>query len=497
MPEPVRIQKALADAGVASRRAAETLVAAGRVEVNGEPARVGQRVDPATDLVTVDGRPLAAPPQAVYLVLNKPAGVTSTVSDRHALHTVVDLVPPDIRRRATRIYPVGRLDRDSEGLLLLTNDGHWAQRMLHPRHGVEREYAVGVIHPLSRSQWRSLETGVQLEEGSAAAAALHLATASEVNRLARLLGSDVQRLAWYHVTLRQGWRRQVRRMFAAVSAPVERLVRIRFGTIRLGDMSLGEVRPLSSRERRQLETLVGGDAPDHRAPRRRLVVSVDGPGGSGKSSVGARAATRLGYRFADTGVLYRGLTLLAVEDGTDPDDASALAQLADDIELKPDENDRYVILQARGRDVTSALHTPDVDRLVSRISRHPEVRAALMPVQRRLAAEGGMIMAGRDIGTVVLPDADVKLFLNVSLEERARRRAQERGLADDPESLGRIEQELRLRDGIDSTRAAAPLRVPDDATVIDTEGNTLDQTVDLVVGVIERRARQADDEGAP
>jgi cytidylate kinase len=486
MAEQVRIQKALADAGVASRRAAEVLVAAGRVAVNGAPAVIGQRVDVTTDVVTVDGRPLAATPEPVYLVLNKPGGVTSTVSDRHALRTVVDLVPPDIRRRAARIYPVGRLDRDSEGLLLLTNDGRWAQRLLHPSHGVEREYAVGVVRPLGPGQWRDLEDGIELDEGRASAAALHLATLPEVKRLARLLGPDAERLTWYHVTLRQGWRRQVRRMFSAVGTPVERLVRVRFGTVRLGDMALGEVRPLSSRERRNLEGLVDSDAADAPVARRRPVISIDGPGGSGKSSVGSRAATRLGYGFADTGVLYRGLTWLAVEEGIDPDDGPALARLAEHIELTADRQQRHETLLARGRDVTHLLHTPEVDRNVSRVSRHPQVRASLRPVQRRLAGGGGMIMAGRDIGTVILPDADVKLFLNVSVEERARRRASERGVGDDPAARAQIEEELRRRDGVDSTRAAAPLRIPDDAIVIDTEGNTLEQTVDEVVALIEQ-----------
>jgi len=124
------------------------------------------------------------------------------------------------------------------------------------------------------------------------------------------------------------------------------------------------------------------------------------------------------------------------------------------------------------------------------VSRHPQVRAALMPTQRQLAADGGMIMAGRDIGTVVLPDADLKLFLDVSLEERARRRAAERGAGADSEALRRIEAELRRRDGSDTTRETAPLRVPDEAVVITTDGNTLGQTVDAVVAAVRRRARE-------
>ncbi len=250
MPEQ-RIQKALADAGVASRRAAEALVAAGRVTVNGVRADVGQRVDPGADAILVDGRPLSAPSERMYLALAKPAGVTSTVSDRHADRTVVDLVPREVLARAGRIYPVGRLDRDSEGLILLTNDGDWAQRILHPSHGVEREYAVGLDRPLDADQAARLTQGIELEEGSARVQRLRHATDPEARSVEAFLG-DAGRLVWYRAVLTQGWRRQLRRMFAAVDAPVRRLVRLRMGTVRLDGLRMGEVRQLSARERGQL-----------------------------------------------------------------------------------------------------------------------------------------------------------------------------------------------------------------------------------------------------
>jgi CMP/dCMP kinase len=218
--------------------------------------------------------------------------------------------------------------------------------------------------------------------------------------------------------------------------------------------------------------------------RRRLVVSIDGPGSSGKSTVGAVAATKLGYRFCDTGVLYRGLTLLAVRQGVDPDDPAAILELVTQLNLTTDGHDRYVRLVVDGADLTAELHTEAVERLVSRVSRHAQVRAALLPVQRRLAAGGGIVMAGRDIGTVVLPDADVKIYLEVTVEERARRRAEQRGEADDESARRRIEDDLRRRDGSDSSREAAPLRVPDGAIVIETDRNTLEQTVDQVVGIV-------------
>lgn len=247
----VRVQKALADAGVASRRSADALVAEGRVSINGDVAAVGQRVDPERDTILVDGRRLESAASRVYLALAKPAGVTSTVNDRHAGRTVLDLVPPELRR-ATRLYPVGRLDRESEGLILITNDGEWAQRVLHPRHGVEREYAVGVARPLERAQAERLHSGVELEEGNATLVGLREMTGTEKRKLGELIGRDASRLAWYRATLTQGWKRQLRRMFAAVDAPVARLVRVRIGTLRLDDLRLGEVRELSARERAHL-----------------------------------------------------------------------------------------------------------------------------------------------------------------------------------------------------------------------------------------------------
>jgi 23S rRNA pseudouridine2605 synthase len=251
MPETIRVQKALADAGVASRRGADALVAAGRVTVNGRPAITGQRIDPGVDALAVDGRPIVPAGRRTYLVLNKPAGVTSTVSDRHAEETVLDLVPAELRVAGTRLYPVGRLDKDSEGLILLTDDGEWAQHLLHPRYGVEREYAVGLRRPLDAEQSRALHEGIQLDEGLARLQGLRQSTRTEAGRLEH---ADVPGgpLYWYRAVITQGWKRQLRRMFAAVGAPVERLVRVRIGTLRLDAMAAGSVRPLSSAERDRL-----------------------------------------------------------------------------------------------------------------------------------------------------------------------------------------------------------------------------------------------------
>ncbi|HSL97448.1 MAG TPA: pseudouridine synthase, partial [Candidatus Deferrimicrobiaceae bacterium] len=217
MPEE-RIQKVLAAAGVASRRASEALVAAGRVRVDGRPAAIGQKVDPGRQQIEVDGVPVGVGANRAYVALHKPAGVTSTTRDRHAATTVLDLVPTALVPDGTRLYPVGRLDHDSEGLLLLTNDGAWAERVLHPRYEVEREYAVALEAPLVSAQVRTLGRGIALDEGLAVLAGpLRPASAAETRRLAATLDpAPARELTWYRATLRQGWKRQLRRMFAAV-----------------------------------------------------------------------------------------------------------------------------------------------------------------------------------------------------------------------------------------------------------------------------------------
>jgi cytidylate kinase len=513
MADGVRIQKALADAGIASRRAAEQLVSQGRVTVNGVPAQIGQRVEPGVDQIAVNGRLVAGRPATVYLAMFKPAGVTSTVSDRHAERTVVSLVPEDMLRAAGRVYPVGRLDRDSEGLLLLTNDGEWAQRMLHPRYRIEREYAVGLSESLTIDQARALESGVELEEGMGRLEGLRPATTSEIVRLEALAGRSPVRLYWYRAVLTQGWRRQIRRMLTAVGIPVQRLIRVRVGTLRVDGLAPGEVRMLTAAERNRLDTLAqsghrraeplrpsakGQAAPNGRArPRRKgLVVSLDGPASSGKSTVGARAALELGYRFCDTGLLYRALAWLSAERSIDPEDSVALVALVPEMRLVADEAGRLRRVHVGGRDVTDQLHSGAVEGRVSVVSRHPQVRAALLPVQRAIAAEGRIIMAGRDIGTVVLPDADVKLYLEVSVAERARRRAEERGLAPETPESREIEAELRRRDTLDSTRATAPLRIPEGAVVIRTDENRIEDTVAEVVSVIREAQKRSRADGS-
>ena len=246
-----RLQKVLAAAGVASRREAERMIAAGRVTVDGTTAVLGQPVDPVRSAILVDGRAIGEAASPVHLVIHKPTGVVSTVRDRHAERTILDLVPTALGSGA-RLYPVGRLDQDSEGLILLTNDGAWSERVLHPRFGVEREYALGLRRPLDDEQLAGLRAGIRLEEGLATLAHLRPMTTVEVRKLEAVLDPRPPELAWYRATLHQGWKRQLRRMFAAVGAPVERLVRVRLGTLRLEDLASGRCRRLTAPEVRSL-----------------------------------------------------------------------------------------------------------------------------------------------------------------------------------------------------------------------------------------------------
>ena len=227
-------------------------------------------------------------------------------------------------------------------------------------------------------------------------------------------------------------------------------------------------------------------AGDHRA--RGLVVAIDGPASSGKSTVGAEAALELGFRFCDTGLLYRAVTWLAVERGVAPDQLGPLVALADEVELFADDQGRLCNVRVGDRDVTDEVHLPAVDRVVSDYAKVAELRTALVPRQREIAAAGAIIMAGRDIGTVILPDADLKIYLSASAEERARRRAMQRDLAPDGAEAVRILEDLQRRDAIDSGRATAPLRVAAGSLVIETDGIGFDDSVAAVTRAIRKAA---------
>jgi cytidylate kinase len=208
-------------------------------------------------------------------------------------------------------------------------------------------------------------------------------------------------------------------------------------------------------------------------------IAIDGPAGSGKTVVGLWLARELGYAFLDTGVLYRALTLLALEQGVSSTDGPALAALAGatELDIQPHPDLGYRVFVA-GRDITAMLVSPEVNASVSIVAAHPELRRELLPLQRRIARNGRVVMVGRDVGTVVLPSADLKLYLDASAEERARRRWEQEG---NRRSLEAVLADVRQRDRLDSERATAPLRPADDAVVIDTDGMSLEDEQRLIL----------------
>ena len=235
-PVGERLQKALAAAGVASRRHAEELIAAGRVTVNGQlTTRLGTRVGPS-DQLGVDGKPVDRRPHFTYIILNKPEGVVSTAQDERGRRTVVDLV-----RAPERVYPVGRLDLDSEGLILLTNDGELTFRLLHPRHELPREYYVWVVPNPTDEQLAQLRQGVAIEDWRTSPA-----------RIARRPGGALA------FVIHEGHKRQIRLMCQAVGLQVVKLVRVRFGPLDLGPLKPGEWRPLRPEEVEALQRAATG-----------------------------------------------------------------------------------------------------------------------------------------------------------------------------------------------------------------------------------------------
>ncbi len=225
-----RLQKALARAGIGSRRVCEDLITAGRVTVNGEVPVLGRRIDTEVDLVELDGVPLSVRPGLVHYLLNKPAGVVSTVEDTHDRPTVVSLLPA-----TPRLHPVGRLDMDSEGLLILTNDGELTHRLTHPSFGVPKEYLVQVEGDPTAGEVRRLREGVELDDGMTAPARVTVVTPS----LLRMV-------------VHEGRNRQIRRMCEAIGHPVVRLVRTRIGPLTDPSLPPGSYRPLTLDEVRGL-----------------------------------------------------------------------------------------------------------------------------------------------------------------------------------------------------------------------------------------------------
>jgi cytidylate kinase len=211
-----------------------------------------------------------------------------------------------------------------------------------------------------------------------------------------------------------------------------------------------------------------------------LVIALDGPAASGKSSVGRGVARELGLGYFDTGLLYRALTWLARSRAVEPDDAPNLIRLVPELETL--EVDPLGRVFRDGQDVTDQLQQPAIDAAVSAVSAHPALREAMRPAQRALIRPPGLVMAGRDIGTVIVPEAALKVWLNASAEERARRRA-----AQTQEPYEHVVEGMRRRDELDTSRAAAPMRPADDAVIIETDGLSLDAVIQRIVELARRR----------
>ena len=234
------MQRALARAGFGSRRACEELIVEGRVTVNGTVATLGDRVDPRTGSVAVDGVNVNLDPNVRYYALHKPPGVLTTMRDPRGRPDIRGYLPPD----GPRVFPVGRLDRDSEGLLLLTNDGELGNRLLHPRYAVEKEYLAEVDGAPTARQMAAIRRGVELDDGVAKPES------------ARIVGTSGPRGA-VRLVMTEGRKREVRRLLAAVGLPVTRLVRLRIGPVKLGSLEPGAVRELTTEEIHALSRVAG------------------------------------------------------------------------------------------------------------------------------------------------------------------------------------------------------------------------------------------------
>ena len=459
-----RLQKILAAAGIASRRACEELITAGRVTVNGQVvSELGAKVDPEQADIRVDGRPIAAEHYR-YIILHKPAGYLSNPDPRAGYPDWQELV-----KVPERLYAVGRLDVDSEGLLLLTNDGPLANRLTHPRYEHPKTYLVQVEGFPDPRKLRRMRHGVMLDDGPTAPAQVELlhepppeaehgrARAEEQRR--RRAGEEAGAAApgqavakpsspsgrprrprpstWLRVTLREGRKRQLRRMVSLLGHPAMRVIRVGLGPLALAELRPGKWRDLSAGEVRALRALVPADAAGRRSPiaagrpdqtgpkteRKTLplpsTIAIDGPAASGKSTIGGRLADELDYLYFDTGVMYRAITCVALVQGVPIEDEEAVGKLAEEIHLdvlSPTVDDgRDVTVLADGEDITPELRRPEVDQAVSPVSSYRRVREALTLQQRRIGQAGGVVMVGRDIGTVVMPGAELKIYLDASL----------------------------------------------------------------------------------
>lgn len=529
-----RLQKLISAAGIASRRAAERLIAEGRVTVDSEVVRTpGVRADPEAADIRVDGARLRAlhRPRR-HVVLNKPVGHLTTRSDPSRRPTVMDLLPLSLRS----LVPVGRLDAASSGLVLLTDDGALAQRVAHPRYRLPKTYLATVRGLPEEEVLARAVRGVRVDGEF-----LRLDRAEVMARFPHR--AEARRRARLKITLRGGRNREIRRVLGVLGHPVIELHRTRIGP--LGDRGLlpGRFRRLTAEEVEELREAIrlasgetkdasgetkdaagerknapGDPKPAARARRpaadkpmpepdgggtdssatdrsptpparaetadtdepRPFIVAIDGPAGSGKTSVARAVAERFDLGYFNTGASVRAVALGAMRSGVPLDEGPPLCAFAYRVVLDPEGR---VFLD--GEDVSTAVRAPEVSRGASAVAVHPELREVLVS-RWRGAAGGGGVVEGRDIGTVVFPDAPVKIFLEARPEVRARRRSSDEGDRD----VRVVEAELSDRDHTDSGREVAPLRRAPDAHSVDTTDLTLEQTVDRVAALVTAARRE-------
>ncbi len=514
MPEE-RLQKILAQAGFGSRRASEELIAAGRVTVDGRVVtEQGTKVDPQAAEIRVDGRPVAAE-RFRYIMLHKPAGYLSHLDARAEYPAWQELV-----KAPERLFAVGRLDVDSEGLLLLTNDGELANLLIHPRYEHDKTYMVQVEGIPNPRKIRRLQHGVMLDDGPTAPAEVKWFRESPFGERgsggageqgSRGAGGQKRKLtSWLKITLHEGRKRQLRRMVGLLGHPALRVIRISLGPLELGDLRPGKWRDLTREEVIALRTVVQADrvlrpnantgVPDLSGSKRKAdplipsTIAIDGPAASGKSTVGCQLAKELGYLYFDTGVMYRAITAVALARGVPIKDEAAVTALAEqvvlDIQSPTVADGRDVTVLADGADITWDIRKPAVERAVSPVSAYPGVRRAMVAQQRRIGQGGKVAMVGRDIGTVVMPTADLKIYLDASQEARAHRRYLERVARGEPADPEQVLAEMKRRDHIDSNRQHSPLSAAPDAIVVDSTQLTIEDVMVQVRGLIRRWGEQ-------
>jgi cytidylate kinase len=306
---------------------------------------------------------------------------------------------------------------------------------------------------------------------------------------------------WLKVTLFEGRNRQLRRMVALLGHPALRVIRIGLGPLALGDLRPGKWRDLTPGEvhalveaawRGQLDGPGAGQTERKQEPLRPSTIAIDGPAASGKSTIGRRLADEYGYLYLDTGVMYRAVAAAALARGIPIADEAAVTALAEQFDLQvlvPTVADgRDVTVLVDGADISWDIRKPEVERAVSPVSAYRGVRQAMVMQQRRIAACGHVVMVGRDIGTVVLPDADLKIYLDATLQVRAARRHRERLARGEQADFEQVLAELRRRDEIDSQRQHSPLAIAPDAIIVDSSNMAIAEVVRRVNGLVERWA---------